>query len=336
MAWIGPAFVPDIAERVAEGSGVTESGVKLTVVLPEDLDGGLVPAPRVGEHSASAAPFELANALEPPPRMLPAPPVSTLSYSSLGEHRRCGYRFYVERVLGLPQAPARGASRPEGLSGTERGIVLHTLLEQLDFRRPVRPTNEAIAAAAQRAGLAVPAAADELADRVEAFGSSPLCSRLARAGDVRREERFSFPLEGGVLVNGAIDVLAREQPGRMLVIDYKSDRLEGADPAQVVAGEYATQRLLYAIAVLRAGAAAVEVVHVFLEAPERPVSAQFTRADAQSLERELELLAGGVLERRFPVSQVPHRALCSGCPAEGGLCSWPLELTRREAPDRLF
>jgi hypothetical protein len=33
---------------------------------------------------------------------------------------------------------------------------------------------------------------------------------------------------------------------------------------------------------------------------------------------------------------VPHRGLCSGCPAEGGLCSWPLEMTRREALDRLF
>jgi hypothetical protein len=139
-----------------------------------------------------------------------------------------------------------------------------------------------------------------------------------------------------VLVNGAVDVLAREPPGRMLVIDYKSDRLEGADPADVVAGEYATQRLVYATAVLRAGAAAVEVVHVFLEAPERPVSAEFTRADAETLERELGALASGVLERRFTVSEVPHRALCSGCPAEGGLCSWPVELTRRDAPDRLF
>jgi ATP-dependent exoDNAse (exonuclease V) beta subunit len=338
IAWIGPAFVPDIAERVTEGSGVTESGVKLTVVLPEDLDGSdLAAEPRTGDKRRSGERFQAEGAPDPAPRAQPAPPVSTLSYSSLGEYRRCGYRFYVERVLGLPEAPVRGAGvRIEGLSGTERGIVLHSLLEQLDFRRPVRPGIEAIAAAARHAGLAVPAAADELADRVEAFAASLLCARLARASDVRREERFSFLLDGGVLVNGAVDVLAREPPGRMLVIDYKSDRLEGADPADVVAGEYATQRLVYATAVLRAGAAAVEVVHVFLEAPERPVSAEFTRADAETLERELGALASGVLERRFTVSEVPHRALCSGCPAEGGLCSWPVELTRRDAPDRLF
>jgi hypothetical protein len=38
---------------------------------------------------------------------------------------------------------------------------------------------------------------------------------------------------------------------------------------------------------------------------------------------------------RFEVTAVPHRALCRDCPAEGGLCSWPLEQTRRDTPDQL-
>jgi hypothetical protein len=151
---------------------------------------------------------------------------------------------------------------------------------------------------------------------------------------VRREERFAFRL-AGVLITGALDVLARE-PSRMLVIDYKTDRLEGADPAQVVSDRYATQRLIYALAVLRAGAPAVEVEHLFLERVDEPVSATFTREHAPTLEAELSRLAGGVLRREFAVTERPHRAICEGCPAEGGLCSWPVELTRREAPDRLF
>jgi len=75
---------------------------------------------------------------------------------------------------------------------------------------------------------------------------------------------------------------------------------------------------------------------VFLEAPERPVSVGFLPADAQRLERELERLVAGILQQRFPVSQEPQRPVCAGCPAEGGLCSWSLELTRRESPERLF
>jgi hypothetical protein len=43
-----------------------------------------------------------------------------------------------------------------------------------------------------------------------------------------------------------------------------------------------------------------------------------------------------VLDRRFTVTDAPQRSVCEGCPAEGGLCSWPLEMTRREAADRLF
>jgi biofilm PGA synthesis lipoprotein PgaB len=48
------------------------------------------------------------------------------------------------------------------------------------------------------------------------------------------------------------------------------------------------------------------------------------------LEREIEARASGVLAGRFPVSGQPCASLCSGCPGEGGLCSWPLEATRRE------
>ena len=54
------------------------------------------------------------------------------------------------------------------------------------------------------------------------------------------------------------------------------------------------------------------------------------------LQERLAALAGGVLERRFEVTAAPYRGLCAGCPAQGGLCSWPLEMTRRESPDTLF
>jgi hypothetical protein len=55
-----------------------------------------------------------------------------------------------------------------------------------------------------------------------------------------------------------------------------------------------------------------------------------------TLRERLGRLTAGVVERRFGVSQGPHRGLCHGCPGEGGLCSWPLAATRREDLDRLF
>ena len=122
----------------------------------------------------------------------------------------------------------------------------------------------------------------------------------------------------------------------MLVVDYKSDRLAGADPAAIVGRQYGTQRLVYALAALRAGAEAVEIAHCFLERPAEPVAVTFERSQVPELEARLATLSRGVLERDFAVTPAPHRALCAGCPAEGGLCSWPLEMTRRESPDTLF
>jgi hypothetical protein len=132
------------------------------------------------------------------------------------------------------------------------------------------------------------------------------------------------------------DAIAREGDGRTLIVDYKSDRLGGADPGALVEREYATQRLVYALAALRDGAPAVDVVHVFLETPESPVAATFTTEELSSLEESLGKLVEPVLRGAWAVTETPHRGVCHGCPAEGGLCSWPLEMTRRASPGQLF
>ncbi len=344
MAWIGPALLGEMEERVGERRGVTDVGVRFGFLGEEDVGGppdgapaAPVPGPPVAAAHPAPAPVASAPSAPPPPT---APPVASLSYSSLAAYQRCGYRFYVERLLGLPPRevpPSDLELATTGLSGLDRGSVVHALLERLDFRRPIQPTPAVLAEVCRREGISVPgpAEAEGLVEIVAAFVRSPTRERLGRATGIRREERFAFAMGGGLLINGAFDVLARE-PGGMLVVDYKTDRLEGASPAVAVGARYGTQRLIYALAVLRAGAPAVEVQHLFLEAPDHPATAIFERADAARLEAELERLAGGVLRREFRVTDTPHRAVCAGCPAEGGLCSWPLEMTRREAPDRLF
>jgi ATP-dependent exoDNAse (exonuclease V) beta subunit len=299
--------------------------------------------------------------------------VRALSYSSLAEYQHCGYRFYAERVLRLPPVPGQAGRGAGGkgetlgaISPLDRGTLVHALLERLDFRRPVRPTEAMIAAAWARSGLSAALGADDaaqVAELVERFAAGDLCRRLGRATAVRREARFRFLLGGGatgagggatggaaeatgggggatggggVLIGGVFDVIAREPGGRTLVVDYKTDRLEGADPQALADSSYSTQRLVYALAALRAGATEVEVVHTFLERPQLPAVATFTRDQAPALETQLAALARGVLAREFSVTDAPHRGVCDGCPAEGGLCSWPLEMTRREAADRLF
>jgi ATP-dependent helicase/nuclease subunit A len=330
MAWIGPAVVPDIAERT--DAGVVERGgaeVAVAFVRP----GSEVGAAFVPPAPAASGVLTAGEPVPAPPAPAAAAPVSHLSYSALGDYARCGYRFYLERVLRLPDAPPLipppTAFPGAGLSATERGTIAHALLEQLDFRRPV---------VAPDAPLLADVSSEEAAEivaLVEKFCASPLCARLGAASGVRREERFGFLL-GGALVVGVIDVIGWEPGERALVVDYKTDRLEGSEPEALITGAYETQRLLYALAALRGGALEVEVAHVFLERVESPAVAVFTRDDVSSLEQRLLALAGALLDGRFEPAAEPHLALCSGCPGENGMCSWPAAMTRREAVDRLF
>ena len=168
-----------------------------------------------------------------------------------------------------------------------------------------------------------------------AFATSSLCERLAGARRTRREAPFSFALDpagGGPLVTGFLDAVAVEPDGTVLIVDYKSDRLEGAEPADVVERSYATQRLVYALAALRDGAPRAEVAYCFLERPGEPVTRAFVAAEEQALAERLAGVAGGVLEGRYPVAETPHRDLCGDCPGRAALCSWGEDMTLREPP----
>ncbi len=309
----------------------------LDVVLPR---AALAPGgrPRVGAP-ATALPDAPSVLPAPPARARPAP--QRLSYSSLGAYARCGYRFYLERLLGLPRVapPPREDAADAAAGGLDprvRGSLVHLALERLDFARPEAPEAEAVLAMGSEWGVEVtPADVEDIRALVAAFAASPLCARLASARLVRREAPFSFALDpagGGPLVTGFLDVAAVEPDGGVLIVDYKSDRLEGAEPADMVERGYATQRLVYALAALRDGAPRAEVAYCFLERPGEPVTRAFVGAEEQALAERLAGLAGGVLEGRYPVAETPHRDLCGDCPGRAALCSWSEEMTLRALP----
>ena len=271
----------------------------------------------------------------------PQPAQRRLSYSSLQDYARCPYRYYLGRVLGLPRVeapppdePEEAAEEPAPLEGRIRGTLVHQLLEELDFARPAPPDADAVLALAAGQGLQLDAdQVEDIRAQVAAFAASPLCARLAAARGVRREAGFAFALEpdgGGPLVNGFIDVLAREADGTVLVVDYKTDRLDEDDtPDALIERAYTIQRKVYALAALQEGAERVEVAYALTERPDEPVSATFSRADAPALADALHDLAAGVLAEAWPVAERPHRELCGECPGRATLCSWPETMTLR-------
>jgi len=116
----------------------------------------------------------------------------------------------------------------------------------------------------------------------------------------------------------------------VLIVDYKTDRLaEDESPAELIERSYSTQRMVYALAALRADVPAVEVAYSLLERPHEPVARTYTRDDAPALADALLGLAAGVLEERWAVTPHPHRELCGDCPGRPALCSWPEAMTLR-------
>ncbi len=349
IEWLGPALVQDVGTRVAQAS----DGEPVWVAHG---DAGAVRCwlnspPTLGRALREGSLRALAKAHERPSRSRVAREVSAapdavadgaaaagairmpaaLSYSALTQLERCGYRYYLEHELRLPEV-ANGARR-EG-AGRARGRVLHRLLERFDFAGEAPLAVAEVARVERELGESLPQRErKELAEMVSGLRRSELACRLAGRG-VRREQPFAFVFDPAQpMISGVIDALAEAGDGRYLVVDYKSDAVgESEDLEARVQADYAVQRLVYALAALHDGAHEVEVVHWFLARPQEAPAALFTNAQRGALEAQLRLRIEAVRGRGYDVSAEPHRELCAGCPGRGTLCSWSEAQTRRLRP----
>ena len=169
-----------------------------------------------------------------------------------------------------------GIRKADRLSGAERGTVFHKIMEHLVI---AKLTDEASAAAeiarmkdkgllSEEEAAAVPAA------EILAFFESPIGERVRRAdaaGKLFREQPFilGVPLgeidkshEGSrerVLIQGIID-LYFEEDGKLILIDYKTDRTAGAE---VLAARYGVQLAYYKKALEQAAGRTVAESYIY-------------------------------------------------------------------------
>lgn len=207
---------------------------------------------------------------------------------------------------------------------TARGAAVHALLEWSEangWREP--PLELAIRHAI--ANRLSEESASEMIGPVRQWLDSPLRRQL---GDEAARTRAEVPLLLGVgdtVLRGSIDLLVERDDAPPLVIDYKTDRLGGADPAERAA-HYEVQRSIYALAVAEAlGVDEVEVAYVFLERPDEPAITTLGPDEMSAARTELERTIAQISAGEFPVAPPEERdwALCRGCPALRGLCSGP-------------
>jgi len=266
----------------------------------------------------------------------------SLSYAALADYGRCGYRFLVERVVGIDELA--DASTPERADGEtddrpdvrrERmgfGRAVHELLEWCARNGWAMPPDDVIEAALQRESAgrdSAPRAREMLAGWL---GSGLLAELREYEGALRPEVPFRAALDGGTVLRGTIDLLAPGSGDRPpTVLDYKTDALGGSAPEGLEAA-YALQRDLYAAAVAEAtGADRVRSAYVFLERPDAPLITELDAAAIDAGRGRIEAMAARVRAGSFEPTPEPHAGLCHDCPARRRLCPHPSELTMRAA-----
>jgi ATP-dependent exoDNAse (exonuclease V) beta subunit len=282
----------------------------------------------------------------PPPLVERRPPVvpsRPLSYTAISAYEECPYRFYMERVLGLGSAERESSRAGAGASEaaaeepvvpsareerTAQGAAVHALLEWSQANGWQEPAAELARRHAVAAGLDPEASDPEaLLAPVRRWLGSALAQRIGAAATRVRAEVPILLGVGDTVLRGSIDLLVEREGAPPLVVDYKTDRLDGSTPEQHAA-RYDTQRSIYALAVAAAlGVPEVEVAYVFLERPEEPASSRLDQAEMEAGRERLEQAIARIGRGEFPVAPVEQRSwgLCRGCPALRGLCSGPQE-----------
>ena len=298
-------------------------------------------APRLARVQERAAPAPAPAPLVRPPEVpATATAVPSVSFTSLSRYLECPACFRLERLVDLPAeavapllVPAEPGDEPAGspvppesaapspaaapaLDALARGRVVHALLEEMVPAAAEGPGRERARALMAAEGVPVDEGeVDALLALVAGFLDTPIRRRLSAARSVRFEQPFAFTVGDDLpVVSGVLDVVATEGDGERLVLDYKTNRVAGRDLEAVAADDYGLQRELYALAALRAGAEAVEVVYVFLERPHEPVGRRYARADVPGLEARLRALLAPLAAGEFPVGPAPHGHRSAWCP----------------------
>ena len=222
--------------RSRSGStGPRRSGrAELTAVRREPdpaAEHGEGPAPLVGRRPATA-------------------PTRPLSYTAIAAHGG-GEAAPVDSDVALREGI--GEAPPAGDGAAARGRAVHALLEWSQangWREPPADLIERISALGRGRGRARSCRADGLLEPFRAWLGSALFAERVRGERSRAEVPILVRVAGTVL-RGSIDLLVERPGSPPLIVDYKTDRLDGADPAEL-AGRYEIQQAIYALAVAEA------------------------------------------------------------------------------------
>ncbi|MEP9376078.1 double-strand break repair helicase AddA [Aquabacter sp. CN5-332] len=167
------------------------------------------------------------------------------------------------------EGEAKAAPAPAAMDPILRGDLMHRLLAGLPGQPPESWHAAGLRLLQQAAGSLSPALHEELlAEALGVLGHAPI-AELFGAGSVAEVPvvgRWRLPDGREIDVSGRIDRLARRD-GRVVLADFKTDRVPPADPADI-GGSYVSQLALYAAALRRAmPGGSVEAMVIYTRGP---------------------------------------------------------------------
>jgi len=259
-----------IAVRVNLAS--VERAEALTVVRRE-----LDPAREIGTGPAPLVERRQARAARRP-----------LSYTAISTHGEGSEERLVDSDQALRERAGDDDGAPGG--GIARGRAVHALLEWSqanDWQVPATELVRRILASAEVSG-GDDLAEDALLTPFQAWLDSDFfAKRILNAESSRAEVPLLIEVAETVL-RGSIDLLVEQRGAPPLIVDYKTDRIDGAEVSELAA-RYEIQQAIYALAVAEARSVQeVEVVYVFLERAGEPVIARWGADEIAAGRRRLE------------------------------------------------
>ena len=169
------------------------------------------------------------------------------------------------------------------LSAAEKGTAAHLVLQQIDLSRTetAEEIRTEISRLEEQRFLTPEEAAAVDPEKIRLFFASDLGGRIRRAEKVWREFRFSLlsdirelipgeEAEEKVLLQGVIDCFFLEE-GELILVDYKTDRVEKEEEIQSRAEHYRRQLETYAGALRRIFGLPVKEKMLYFLRPEKAV-----------------------------------------------------------------
>ncbi len=296
-----------VIERIAAGLGIDrEADSELEIAAPEPRAGleevfapSRIPVRLSVPSAARAAELrrtDLDRRAEADPGTGPAPLLRPRA--AKGPARHLSYSAIAAEVghAELEVSGDRSAGEGEG-GGVVRGRAVHALLEWSHAHGWDRPPDEIVRRIAESAEVDAeePPSAAGLLTALDAWLRSPLFSERIRGARSRAELPLLLDVDGKVL-RGSVDLLVEADGRPPLIVDFKTDRVGGADVV-ALSRHYEVQKEIYALAVSQAREVEeVELAYVFLERPEEPVLESWGReeltAAKEALSRRLIIAAG--------------------------------------------